>query len=755
MPQIFLSYCRDDQAIARRFAEGLQREGFDVWWDQALNAGQNFDQVTERALKEARAVVVLWTPRSVESRWVRSEATLADRYGTLVPAMLEPCERPIMFELTHTADLHGWKGDANDPRWQSFVAGLHSMVSGDGIADRAAGAASRARPTGSGRGLIRDRRMRWAAVAVCALGAAGLAAWLLPGNRGESTAVASNPPANLPDGLEALAAARGSGKAGMYRLTDFEGIEEHAAISRDGKVVAFVSDRDGPRDIWITRIGTSEFRNLTNGRNLPQYSPETRVLGFSADGAEIHYSTRLTNEGNTIINAWSMPVLGGALRPLLDGAVETTWSPDGKRLAYHTSAPGDPTLIHELNGAPDRQVLISAPGEHNHAPTWSPDGAYLYYLHGSDVLNGMELWRVSAAGGTPEQMTSPPRRMIFPTFLDPRTLAFLAEESKGAGMSIHLLDVETRKVRSIQAGLERFTSLAASDSGKRLVATMGTQRSSLWRIQVNTDKVAQQAQRLRVSTRGSTSPRRAGSALLYISSSESGSGIWRSDGESSSEIWSPARGTVVGSLAVAPDGRRIAFAVLRDGTTQLHIGNAEGTDMRPLAQQLRVHGSPAWSPDSRWIAVAADTPAGPRLYRIDAASGETSQLTQQFAVDPTWSPQGGFLVYASEQVGPIIRLAAVTAGGQPHQIAPIMLPRGSSRTAFLPGADAAAQLVVMDGDLQQTDFWTVDVTSGKKRRLTELGAEYQLGDFDLSADGKEILFDRVREESDVVVIDLE
>ena len=63
MPEIFVSYCREDQAIARQYAEGLQRAGFGVWWDQSLNAGESFDQVTERALKEARAVVVLWSRR--------------------------------------------------------------------------------------------------------------------------------------------------------------------------------------------------------------------------------------------------------------------------------------------------------------------------------------------------------------------------------------------------------------------------------------------------------------------------------------------------------------------------------------------------------------------------------------------------------------------------------------------------------------------------------------------------------------------
>src|SRR6478735_4202979 len=107
MPDVFISYSRDDQPIARVYAEALAREGLDVWWDVALNPGETFDKVTEQALREARAVLVLWSKRSVDSRWVRSEATQADRYGTLVPVMIEPCDRPILFELSHTIDLTG------------------------------------------------------------------------------------------------------------------------------------------------------------------------------------------------------------------------------------------------------------------------------------------------------------------------------------------------------------------------------------------------------------------------------------------------------------------------------------------------------------------------------------------------------------------------------------------------------------------------------------------------------------------------
>jgi TolB-like protein len=128
VPDIFLSYNREDQARAKLFAEAFKAHGLDVWWDTALTPGEAYDQVTEKALKEARAVVVLWSKKSVDSRWVRAEATLADRNKTLVPVMIEPCERPIMFELTQTAELSHWKGDADDKAWQIFLAGLKRFV---------------------------------------------------------------------------------------------------------------------------------------------------------------------------------------------------------------------------------------------------------------------------------------------------------------------------------------------------------------------------------------------------------------------------------------------------------------------------------------------------------------------------------------------------------------------------------------------------------------------------------------------------
>jgi TolB-like protein/Flp pilus assembly protein TadD len=128
VPDIFLSYNREDQARAKLFAEAFERQGFKVWWDVGLRTGEAYDEVTEAALRTAKAVVVLWSTKSVQSRWVRAEATLADRNKTLVPCMIEPCERPIMFELTQTAELIHWQGVPDDRAWQAFLADVKRFV---------------------------------------------------------------------------------------------------------------------------------------------------------------------------------------------------------------------------------------------------------------------------------------------------------------------------------------------------------------------------------------------------------------------------------------------------------------------------------------------------------------------------------------------------------------------------------------------------------------------------------------------------
>ena len=76
--------------------------------------------------------------------------------------------------------------------------------------------------------------------------------------------------------------------ARFQTVSDFDGLEQAAAISRDGHLVAFLSDRDGHTDVWLTQAGSGEFHNLTHGSAPELVNPSIRTLGFSPDGLSRH-----------------------------------------------------------------------------------------------------------------------------------------------------------------------------------------------------------------------------------------------------------------------------------------------------------------------------------------------------------------------------------------------------------------------------------------------------------------------------------
>ena len=120
--------------------------------------------------------------------------------------------------------------------------------------------------------------------------------------------------------------------ARFQMVTDFDGIEEAAAVSRDGHFVAFLSDRDGQMDVWVTQAGSGEFHNLTRGMVPELVNPSVRTLGFSPDGSLVTFWVRKkASSTGSDISIWAVPTLGGQPRPYLEDVAELDWSRDGSR----------------------------------------------------------------------------------------------------------------------------------------------------------------------------------------------------------------------------------------------------------------------------------------------------------------------------------------------------------------------------------------------------------------------------------------
>ena len=128
-----------------------------------------------------------------------------------------------------------------------------------------------------------------------------------------------------------------------------------------------------------------------------------------------------------------------------------------------------------------------------------------------------------------------------------------------------------------------------------------------------------------------------------------------------------------------------------------------------------------------------------------------SALLEGYAINPVWSADGKFLVYADADAGPDFALKAVRPDGARYGLPEIKLPRGARRVVFVPGRRA---LIALQGEMRHNNFWYIDLDSGARRQLTNFGRNFTIRDFDVSPDGGEIVFDRRRENSDLALIEL-
>jgi serine/threonine-protein kinase len=130
---VFLSYKAEDRARLKLLVEGLEAEGFSVWWDAQIGGGTNWHQDIEQHLESANCVIVAWTKRSIgpDGHFVRDEARRAQRRGVYLPICLDGVEPPLGFGEIQALPLKAWKGSRTDPRFRAIADAVRRRIAGD------------------------------------------------------------------------------------------------------------------------------------------------------------------------------------------------------------------------------------------------------------------------------------------------------------------------------------------------------------------------------------------------------------------------------------------------------------------------------------------------------------------------------------------------------------------------------------------------------------------------------------------------
>jgi TolB-like protein/Flp pilus assembly protein TadD len=400
MADVFLSYKREDSAKVRKLVGALRDRGLDVWWDEDIPASAPWEATIEKELAAAKAVIVCWSPASVESENVRSEARVAREDGRLIQVFVKTCDPPLFFGERQGVDLGSWRGSEGDPRIGEIVDAIERTIAGGNTA------------SGPRRRHERHFPTRLAAIAgALLLMVTGAAGWwfLTPAKAEGPTTIAVLPfralnpgDANLVDAiwddtrgalgrnpnlrvigrlaLEALA--KDDLQPADYRKrlrADYllEGSVQHVGDQVRMKL-ALTRTKD-ESEVWSDDVGgklddvfafqqriANEVEGLIRGRVAPGGGSKTENIATTGDVYALYADARAKDRQRDSANA---RLAVAALRRAL--AMDPNYAPAWAELGIATFFARNPTL-------PTDEVRAEASGYLRHALNLAPNLAYAH-----------------------------------------------------------------------------------------------------------------------------------------------------------------------------------------------------------------------------------------------------------------------------------------------------------------------------------------------------------------------------------------
>jgi Tol biopolymer transport system component/DNA-binding winged helix-turn-helix (wHTH) protein len=532
-------------------------------------------------------------------------------------------------------------------------------------------------------------------------------------------------------------------KTNISRITS-TGATTNAAISPDGKYVAFVMSENGKASLWVRQIGTS-----SNVQISPPTAAGFEGLTFSRDGNFLYY---IKNDGKGLATLYELPVLGGAARKLIaDVPRQITVSPDGKRLAFTRFFPGKESavIVANADGTGQRKLITRRGNEYfSGAVAWSPDGKSIVCASGIVTSEPSEtLLAISVESGLAKPMTTATWFHVGSIAWIPngRALIVNAADEISEVERIWHLSYPGGKARRIANDPNDYTGMSLTADAQSLVAVQRDQAYSIW-----------------IAPKGETSARQitsnasrydgangiawtADNRIVYGSRSSSNFEIWimKPDGSDRHQLADDGR-----FPRVTSDGRHVVFTSDRAGIPHIWRVDIDGTNHEQLTNGQGEVGADC-SPDGKWLVYTA-AQEGWTLWKAPTPEGPSGirpvQLTQTLGADPSISPDGKMIAfnYRDEHASPTEGTAVIPfEGGPPIKFIDFEMP-----VRWTSDGRAVLHVRVPVG---VANIWSQPIAGGRPKQLTDFRAE-EISSFDWSRDGKRLAFVRPAQTSDAVLI---